>query len=319
MAILINWSMHNSNIDPILRLTLEQLKLLQILLKERSVSRCASHSGYSQPYVSQVLAKLRLCFGDQLLVRSRTGFELTRRAEALRPQIDYNLPRLIKSFSPDAFDPAEHQGVFHIATPDYGEKLIVPKLLQVMIAKAPQLDLRVRNLKDRFPLAELESGSVDLALTFLPIKSHPALFVTELMSDEFATVCRKQIQFHEENISLVDFCSLPHLVVSPFASGVGGFIDVELTKLGLMRRVIATTSGFSAALDIVGENDLFTTLPRRLVSHHSAHKKFRIFKPPVRTPAHRLGMVWHRVNQEDPAHTWMRQLLVGISFGGLQS
>src|SRR5258705_13787267 len=66
---------------------LNLLPLPDALLTERHVTRAAEAVGLSQPAASRALGRLRLLFGDPLLVRSGRGFALTPRAEALRDPV----------------------------------------------------------------------------------------------------------------------------------------------------------------------------------------------------------------------------------------
>ena len=50
---------------------------LRALLAERNVTRAGQRVGLSQPAMSAALARLRRHFGDELLVRSGSGYELT--------------------------------------------------------------------------------------------------------------------------------------------------------------------------------------------------------------------------------------------------
>src|SRR6266436_3265794 len=66
---------------------LNLLPLLDALLTERHVTRAAEAVGLSQPAGSRALGRLRLLFGDPLLIRSGRGFARTPRAEALRDPV----------------------------------------------------------------------------------------------------------------------------------------------------------------------------------------------------------------------------------------
>jgi DNA-binding transcriptional LysR family regulator len=59
---------------------LNLLPALAVLLEERSISRAAARHHLSQPAMSRVLQRLRETFGDELLVRTANGYELTTRA-----------------------------------------------------------------------------------------------------------------------------------------------------------------------------------------------------------------------------------------------
>ena len=66
------------------RVDLNLLVALAALLEERHVSRAADRIGLSQPATSRALQRLRHTLDDELLVRTKDGYQLTPRAERLR-------------------------------------------------------------------------------------------------------------------------------------------------------------------------------------------------------------------------------------------
>ena len=63
------------------------LRMLCLLVTERSVSRTALKLNQSQPAVSLALKRLRQILGDPLLVREKSGMVPTERALTLLSQI----------------------------------------------------------------------------------------------------------------------------------------------------------------------------------------------------------------------------------------
>ena len=63
-------------------LDLNLLRVLDVVLEERSTTRAAQRLGRSQPAVSHALARLRDALDDDLLVREGRGMVPTPRAEA---------------------------------------------------------------------------------------------------------------------------------------------------------------------------------------------------------------------------------------------
>ncbi|HEY1447986.1 MAG TPA: LysR family transcriptional regulator, partial [Caulobacteraceae bacterium] len=68
-------------------LDLNLIPALDALLRRRNVTRAAEDVGLSQPAMSRALARLRELQGDPLLVRTRAGYALTPRAQAIQPQL----------------------------------------------------------------------------------------------------------------------------------------------------------------------------------------------------------------------------------------
>ena len=81
------------------------LVVLDVLLKERNVSRAAQQLSCGQPAISKKLATLRVLFNDQLLVRQgRKMFHTPRAAQLARP-LSEALKSLGRSIVPSALAP----------------------------------------------------------------------------------------------------------------------------------------------------------------------------------------------------------------------
>ena len=76
-------STHIRNVD------LGLLASLQALIEERSVSRAAERMFLSQPAMSRAFDRLQALFGDELLVRTRQGYEPTHRALHLYSELEH--------------------------------------------------------------------------------------------------------------------------------------------------------------------------------------------------------------------------------------
>src|SRR3546814_17061952 len=76
------------NIDPHL------LTCLEVLVEERHVTRAAERMNMTQSGMSNALARLRILFGDPILVRTSHGMEPTARAITLARRIGHVLTGL---------------------------------------------------------------------------------------------------------------------------------------------------------------------------------------------------------------------------------
>ena len=69
------------------RIDLNLLVYLDVLLRERNVTRAAEELGISQPAMSNSLRRLRDLFDDPVLVRTSDGMTPTDRALELQPLV----------------------------------------------------------------------------------------------------------------------------------------------------------------------------------------------------------------------------------------
>lgn len=82
------------------RVDLNLLIYLDVLLREKNVTRAAEQLGVTQPAMSNILRRLRNLFNDPLLIRSSEGMTPTERALELQPRIRDALSDLSMIWNP---------------------------------------------------------------------------------------------------------------------------------------------------------------------------------------------------------------------------
>ena len=135
------------------------LKPLRALLEERSVTRAAARMHVSQPTMSTLLARLRVHYGDVLLVRRGNQHVLTPLGERLLaalPQVIVEADQIFRLQS--RFDPVTSTRSFSLAGVDYAVARIAPALTRIVEREAP-------NVRFEFPAvdARLVNGLPDVA------------------------------------------------------------------------------------------------------------------------------------------------------------
>src|SRR5712671_5796929 len=125
------------------RIDLGLLSTLQALVEERSISRAAERMSLSQPAMSRAFDRLQAIFGDELLVRTRQGYEPTHRALHLYAEVDALLPRLDALLRGDQFQPATATDNFRIAATDFAVSVLFPALMKRLTKVAPHVSLEI--------------------------------------------------------------------------------------------------------------------------------------------------------------------------------
>jgi DNA-binding transcriptional LysR family regulator len=300
--------MHVAHDAKLAAVDLNLLVALKALLGERHVTRAARQLGLSQSATSHALARLRDLYGDPLLVRSGRALELTPRAVVLLPQIERGLGELQASLSgQERFEPRRARLPLRIGAADYPQALLSAPLLSLLRAEAPGVALQITSYPDL--REQLESGAIDVAIT---VKTKlPGVFAQELLfSDGFVCVLRKgHPVLRQPRFTLQRYLALEHLLVAPGGSP-GNFVDTELARRGLTRRVALQISSFLVAPQLVAESDLISTGPALLLRRVSAHHPVVLRKAPLPLPRFELCLVWHTRRAHDPAHVWMREVVV---------
>ena len=86
-------------------LDLNLLRVFDVVMEERHVTRAAHRLAITQPAVSNALRRLREATHEELFIPSSTGVEPTPHAQALWPVVRRALSSLQQALEPQVFDP----------------------------------------------------------------------------------------------------------------------------------------------------------------------------------------------------------------------
>src|SRR5689334_9832362 len=124
---------------------LNLLVAFDALWNERHVTRAARRVGMSQSAFSHALKRLRQQFDDELFQASPSGMLPTPRAQELAAPVAEALAILKRALDvPAPFEPLRLKRTFTIGTADYGELVLLPKLVARVGKLAPEVTLIIR-------------------------------------------------------------------------------------------------------------------------------------------------------------------------------
>jgi DNA-binding transcriptional LysR family regulator len=289
------------------KIDLNLLVALDALLAERSVTRAATRLHLSQPAVSALLARLRVLFGDALLLRGAGGMVPTPRALELITPLGQVLTEIRAIVQPSAaFDPATAVNTFTLSASDYVEYALLPSLVDFLEREAPGVRLAVRPLELQLVEKQMEHGEVDVCITAL--RNAPAgVHARPLYTERIVCVVRRNHPDIGARLSLEQFCNLDHILVSVRGSSFSAQTDEALAAIGRKRRVRLSVPHFLMVPEIVARSNMISTLPERLARGYAG--KLRIVEPPLKIEGFSVAALWHERNHRDPAQFWLRELL----------
>ncbi|GKX56009.1 LysR family transcriptional regulator [Leminorella grimontii] len=292
-----------------MRLDLNLLITLDVLLKEKNVSRAARRLNLSQPSVSVQLAKLREYMNDPLLLPAARGMRPTARAEALQKPLEQALLALTQAVSPpDEFNPMNSSHEWRVMASDYSEMTILLPVLGALRRKAPGTRLAVfENVPEKISRL-VEQGDIDLAF-HTRNDAPPGLRSRKLFTERYVLACRAAHPLLTAAPSVEQFCSLEHVIVSPDGGGFYGETDRALAAIGTSRRVVLSVPHFMFLVPILMKTDLVAMLPSRLAADIP---NLVTYEPPVEVPPMEMLMLWHERLHRDPAHQWLREFIAGV-------
>ena len=295
---------------------LNLLRVFDAMLRERNATRAGETVGLSQPAVSSALNRLRHALDDQLFVRRGPQMVPTPKAEALAGPVAEALALLERSLMSDArFDPAATERTFTLLASDFFSLMLFPALLERIIHQAPKVRLRVLEIPPQGVSQALLDGRADLALE--RAMTEPVWMAsTPLFQSAFAIVAAAG---HPdlaaagvkpgEPIPLDLYCALPH-VLRTIEGDLVGVTDQALAELGRRRRVALALTQFPGVLLAVARSRAIAAVPKELAEAFATTVGVEVFQTPLDMPAARIDMQWHRRQGANPAHLWLRTLIV---------
>ena len=287
-------------------LDLNLLVVFDAIYAEGNLSRAADRIGMSQPAMSNALARLRTALGDPLFERRGSGMEPTIRARQLMKPVRQALDVLQAGLSTGSqFDFRTAQRAFSVATEDFGEVVIMPRLMNWLSSVAPSIQVRISAERAAAGIKETRRGKVDLALDYIPLEDE-GLAVQQLMSETRVCVARSDHPRVAEGMTLDAYLSLQHIVLNRQIPG-GAVVSRELTRRGLVRRIAMEVPHYVSMPAILLQTDFVSTMPRRVAQVIAEHYGLKMVKLPLDVPDMPIYMSWNRAQTSDPGHRWFRE------------
>lgn len=296
---------------------LNLLIALDALLAEQSVTAAAQRLGLSTSAMSRTLKRLREATGDPLLVRAGRGLVPTPYAETLGGPARETTRRARRLLQPPAgrFDLTTLDRLFTLRTNAAFVRLLGTALIDRVAGVAPRARLRFAPKPDK-TAAPMRDGQVDLEIGVLDWPT-PEIRTERLFDDRYIAVVRAgHPTLATTGLSADAFASSGHVAVS-----IDGQTEDPIERIFLdqnvTRDIRVVVPDFTDALRIVRQSDWVAIVPRSclgnaLVSADDHIGELVSFSPPIDLPSFTVHLQWHPRMAADPAHRWLRGLLVQV-------
>ena len=289
---------------------LQELMVFHAILSNGSITAASEALGISQSSVSKQLKNLRQYFSDELFVRSGQGMAATSKALAIAPQISALINSFEELHGEIDFDPGDIERNFVISTSDEVQHYLLPPLVSRISEESPQSKITFKVLDRDYATKQLESGSVDLAIT-LNWHAPDHLKQTRLFSDDFVIIHRKGHPLQGDKMTMKQYLSATHMMVSPLGHAHGP-VDEILTSLGRKRFVSLIVPYFMQVADALVNSDLILTLQRRACAELMKNYPLAITESPIKMRKVNYFMFWHKRYDKDSTNRWLRQICCDV-------
>lgn len=290
------------------RIDLNLFAVFDAIYTAGSLTKAADILCITQPAVSNSLARLRNMFGDPLFVRSGHTMTPTPVAQNIigpaRQALDLMRNCVLQSHD---FNPKTSPKSFHFACRDLVEASILPRLIARIAPVAPLVSINNYDIQRSKVSSALASGQLDFfvdhhVLTAIDIEKR------KIAQDKLVAVARKGHATFNEPLSIESLIACGHIKVVQQQDDTSQ-IDIELSKLGISRKIAMQSHHFLTVPSILVKTDLIAFLPFHLAKHYDlAIRELPLDISPLTYYLH-----WHASANEDPAHTWLREQIFDIA------
>jgi DNA-binding transcriptional LysR family regulator len=296
------------------KLDFNLLKVLDALLKDRSVSKAAERLNLSQPALSHALNRLREQLNDQLMVRGAHGMNPTAYAESLIEPLSKILSIIERDvLRHDPFDPRTTTRAFTIGIDTHLANTFNPPLILSILEDAPNCTVNCRLLPADFQHRPFLEGDIDLAIG--TASNNPIKLAREfLFRDEICGVVRIGHPRFKKKISLKELANNFDHIGYYIKGETTTIIDDLLADHGLKRHCPVTVSDLQGINEILLYSDLMLVGAVKQVlatiDRFNVDLPYHIIKlPPVVTARYssNVDMFWRPQHSDDPAHLWLRE------------
>ncbi len=283
-------------------------RVFVLLYETRNVTAAADAMHLTQPTVSYGLGKLRRRFGDELFHRSRAGLIPTALADRLYEPLQQALVSIEQAVNPaSGFDPSTASARFTIALSDLGESSLLPRLVEPLQRRAPQVSLTVRPLDLQTSPEQLERGDLD-AFVATPILRSRLLRRIPLFAEGYRLMAADHHpRLTGAEVTTDQLRAERHVVVDGASGHVGPRLALE--TLDLFDRVALQVSKFSVVPYLVQRSELVAIVPDYVGHVYATSHPVRLLDLPIGLEPLEIALYARAEPSRSPAQQWLIEFL----------
>ena len=288
------------------RIDLNLFVVFNAIYTEGGITRASEALKLTQPAVSHALGRLRAIVDDPLFVRKGHLMAPTPIAHELIGPVRRAISEIEGSLSQlSAFDPTTSQREFRIGMRPIVESAAIPELMLRISNTAPGIKIASEHHERADFQSELASGTLAAVIDVLAPLSHN-IRSQRLAGGKLLVLARADHPVVQGSLSLETYLAQDHVLASSRKTGLG-VEDMELSRLGLQRRIKLRCQHYSTACKVVSTSDLLLTMPEHYAHWTNEPLANQLIPFPVDVVAQDIFLYWHTSTENDRANQWLRE------------
>ncbi|SMF04715.1 LysR family transcriptional regulator [Desulfovibrio gilichinskyi] len=291
---------------------LNLLVILDTVFCERSLTLAGKKLFMTQSAISHALSKLRDHFEDRLFIRRGNSMDPTPLCVELHKTLAPSLKKILESLDDRGeFSPKSSNRTFCLGLSDYLCNLLLPEIISKIQNEAPNITLRIVQATYEQRTAMLQNGKLDIFIGCS--RDYGAgVFKEQLFQDREVCVLRKDHPVTGEVMTEEELSKAEFVALSLSESGLG-FLEDYLYHKGVQRKIKVVVQQEVVIPSLVSSSNLIGSLAERLAQVYTEIMPLRIIKLPLENTIFEIYQHWHAVNNNDPAHIWMRAVIKHVA------
>jgi LysR family hydrogen peroxide-inducible transcriptional activator len=260
-------------------ITLKHLRYFDALAQQGHFGRAAEICAISQPALSVQIKELEALLGAPLVERGPRQIRLTALGESFALRVRASTGPLTGRL---------RIGVIPTVAP-----YLLPRIIQLLTAEHPALDLRPREAVTQKLVDDLIEGGLDVAIVALPV-SEPSLFEHPLFTEEFVLV-RPAADAARPVPNPETLRTMRLLLLEEGHC----FRDQALSYCRMSPatpRDLMEGSSLSTLVQMVGAGIGVTLIPQMAVAIETRTAPVSVARLPAPPPSRSIGLIWRKSN-----------------------
>jgi LysR family hydrogen peroxide-inducible transcriptional activator len=275
------------------QISMRHLRYFEALAQHGHFGRAAEACAISQPALSIQIKELETILGSQLVERGARNIRLTDLGEQFAARVREILRSVEELTDLARASQRTLVGRLRIGVIPTVAPYLLPRIIQVLTAGFPGLDLRPREAVSQRLIEDLVEGRLDTAIMALPV-SEPSLNEQPLFSEEFVLV--RALDDAEKPVPNPETLREMRLLLLEeghcFRDQALSFCKMSST----LSRDLMEGSSLSTLVQMVGAGIGVTLIPQMAVAIETRSASVSIARLSEPRPSRTIGIVWRKAN-----------------------
>lgn len=279
--------------------------------QHQSITLAAAELNVTQAAVSGSVKRLTQRCGQDLFVRNGRGIVATQCAHQLMQQLTPALDimdGLIDNMQ--QFDSKNSQQTFTVLALESITNRLQPQAMQLQLQGYPLIVFKEDHSTEEPINDALRFQQADIAID-TSANRDCSLICEPLFEDRIVLICRQGHPRVNGSITLAQYLNEQHIILKLTRGNVSP-VDFYAEQQVSPRKVVAECSSLLSLAALVAEGDCLGACSEELATKYQQAFNLQIITMPIAFKPVQYALIWHRRQQNNAAHRWLRETIKGM-------